>query len=111
MQQTRKQSYISVLELVFFFSSRRRHTRFDCDWSSDVCSSDLWPFSWRKAARPIPQLPPGKGPRQKMLRRQGRGEENERICSWTPPGSQSEARRSEERRVGKECRSRWSPYH
>src|SRR2546427_438203 len=33
----------------FFFSSRRRHTRFDCDWSSDVCSSDLnfcyeWPF-------------------------------------------------------------------
>src|SRR2546430_4299314 len=28
--------------LFFFFSSRRRHTRFDCDWSSDVCSSDLW---------------------------------------------------------------------
>src|SRR3989475_6697880 len=27
----------------FFFSSRRRHTRFDCDWSSDVCSSDLYP--------------------------------------------------------------------
>src|SRR2546430_3252895 len=27
--------------LCFFFSSRRRHTRFDCDWSSDVCSSDL----------------------------------------------------------------------
>src|SRR2546430_6686738 len=26
----------------FFFSSRRRHTRFDCDWSSDVCSSDLY---------------------------------------------------------------------
>src|SRR2546430_919718 len=25
---------------VYFFSSRRRHTRFDCDWSSDVCSSD-----------------------------------------------------------------------
>src|SRR5256886_1863723 len=29
------------LILHFFFSSRRRHTRFDCDWSSDVCSSDL----------------------------------------------------------------------
>src|SRR5580692_635284 len=29
----------------FFFSSRRRHTRFDCDWSSDVCSSDLPPGS------------------------------------------------------------------
>src|SRR5256886_12658353 len=31
-----------IADLVFFFfSSRRRHTRFDCDWSSDVCSSDL----------------------------------------------------------------------
>src|SRR2546430_5727673 len=30
---------IAVMEY-FFFSSRRRHTRFDCDWSSDVCSSD-----------------------------------------------------------------------
>src|SRR2546430_11717598 len=30
-----------LLVLIFFFSSRRRHTRFDCDWSSDVCSSDL----------------------------------------------------------------------
>src|SRR5688572_30865245 len=29
------------LMIFFFFSSRRRHTRFDCDWSSDVCSSDL----------------------------------------------------------------------
>src|SRR2546427_11615066 len=29
------------LFVFFFFSSRRRHTRFDCDWSSDVCSSDL----------------------------------------------------------------------
>src|SRR6476661_10117179 len=27
--------------MFFFFSSRRRHTRFKCDWSSDVCSSDL----------------------------------------------------------------------
>src|SRR5256886_5981536 len=38
--------YLSALPFVviwnrFFFSSRRRHTRFDCDWSSDVCSSDL----------------------------------------------------------------------
>src|SRR2546430_14144848 len=32
--------------MFFFFSSRRRHTRFDCDWSSDVCSSDL---SWRRS--------------------------------------------------------------
>src|SRR2546427_10050893 len=35
---------------MFFFSSRRRHTRFDCDWSSDVCSSDLakeGTYRWR----------------------------------------------------------------
>src|SRR5256886_7320067 len=33
---------MSILKTrMFFFSSRRRHTRFDCDWSSDVCSSDL----------------------------------------------------------------------
>src|SRR5256886_5121996 len=37
---------------VFFFSSRRRHTRFDCDWSSDVCSSDLGACSF-----PIPMTP------------------------------------------------------
>src|SRR2546430_7574773 len=30
-----------IFVVFFFFSSRRRHTRFDCDWSSDVCSSDL----------------------------------------------------------------------
>src|SRR5260370_18202491 len=33
--------YVCTGVLVFFFSSRRRHTRFKCDWSSDVCSSDL----------------------------------------------------------------------
>src|SRR5688572_31699570 len=32
---------MSLFFIFFFFSSRRRHTRFDCDWSSDVCSSDL----------------------------------------------------------------------
>src|SRR2546430_7989875 len=41
--------------IFFFFSSRRRHTIFDCDWSSDVCSSDLLPPSccncvtWRRS--------------------------------------------------------------
>src|SRR2546430_3836196 len=34
-------SIASIVSAFFFFSSRRRHTRFDCDWSSDVCSSDL----------------------------------------------------------------------
>src|SRR5256886_6336555 len=38
---------LSSTVLVFFFSSRRRHTRFDCDWSSDVCSSDLGISSMR----------------------------------------------------------------
>src|SRR5688572_33143200 len=36
-----------------FFSSRRRHTRFDCDWSSDVCSSDLWKFDRGPATCPV----------------------------------------------------------
>src|SRR5689334_23508380 len=31
----------NALSCFFFFSSRRRHTRWNCDWSSDVCSSDL----------------------------------------------------------------------
>src|SRR6266567_8036909 len=39
--------------LAFFFSSRRRHTRFDCDWSSDVCSSDLPPGPLALPARGI----------------------------------------------------------
>src|SRR2546427_12439325 len=34
-------TFVFSLVFFFFFSSRRRHTRFDCDWSSDVCSSDL----------------------------------------------------------------------
>src|SRR5207237_6094833 len=33
--------FLLCLFFFFFFSSRRRHTRFKCDWSSDVCSSDL----------------------------------------------------------------------
>src|SRR5688572_32576153 len=33
--------FCCIFFFFFFFSSRRRHTRFDCDWSSDVCSSDL----------------------------------------------------------------------
>src|SRR5256885_10782944 len=37
---------VSRVQIIFFFSSRRRHTRLQGDWSSDVCSSDL-PFSLR----------------------------------------------------------------
>src|SRR4051812_50086183 len=43
----------SVPYSFFFFSSRRRHTRLTCDWSSDVCSSDL---SYRLSVLPDPGL-------------------------------------------------------
>src|SRR3989475_464985 len=39
----------------FFFSSRRRHTRFDCDWSSDVCSSDLARTMALEMGKPLAQ--------------------------------------------------------
>src|SRR2546430_11073027 len=86
---------------LFVFSRRRRHTRFDCDWSSDVCSSDLtacvfvndhesglWAdiLKWLETS----------------------------IAPWDPKRyrhNETGEDRSEERRVGKECRSRWSPYH
>src|SRR5256886_10846640 len=96
---------------VFFFSSRRRHTRFDCDWSSDVCSSDLgdhtlWALTLRLAAGHVDFRPPPEreGPQRVIPRRLGFGDR--------PVGLREGAvERSEERRVGKECRSRWSPYH
>src|SRR5260370_644767 len=50
--------YVShIVSLFFFFSSRRRHTRFKCDWSSDVCSSDPVPesrFGTEKRSRTLP---------------------------------------------------------
>src|SRR5256886_6353211 len=46
------------MQVFFFFSSRRRHTRFDCDWSSDVCSSDLrhWGVTFAAASLITPLL-------------------------------------------------------
>src|SRR5215211_8769661 len=47
---------IRILFFFFFFSSRRRHTRSLCDWSSDVCSSDLgppptpWSATWTRSS-------------------------------------------------------------
>src|SRR5207248_3886088 len=78
----------------FFFSSRRRHTRSYGDWSSDVCSSDLClKFLFLRAcARLLRQF--------QTLRRARRSPRRGHV-----------ARRSEERRVGKECRSRWSTDH
>src|SRR5207245_8357430 len=70
----------------FFFSSRRRHTRCYRDWSSDVCSSDL-------------VTPP---PRHRASPRR-RSAAPEKGAQWK---SESKTR-SEERRVGKECRTEW----
>src|SRR3712207_9006257 len=99
---------------MFFFSSRRRHTRYWRDWSSDVCSSDL---AARRAV--VADAPPALA----------HGEGGEQPPQAVPAAqmplplgvAQEEAAedrlehvlgvRSEERRVGKECRSRWSPYH
>src|SRR5690606_40986124 len=86
-----------IFFLYFFFSSRRRHTRFSRDWSSDVCSSDLDP----QLLRPV-QLGARALPRHHvvgLLRH---------AAAYL--GSQGLQPRSEERRVGKECRSRGAPY-
>src|SRR2546430_5450572 len=102
---------VVLLFLFFFFSSRRRHTRFDCDWSSDVCSSDLWG---------IDVLVGDLNGRVKLwqakffVRGFGRSQ-REQVTSSFQSAMRAMGRhghqRSEERRVGKECRSRWSPYH
>src|SRR5438132_4859057 len=47
-------SEISLFVIFFFFASRRRHTRSLCDWSSDVCSSDLPIFFGQIALLPAP---------------------------------------------------------
>src|SRR5207248_8517079 len=91
--------YITYLFLFyfffFFFSSRRRHTRSYGDWSSDVCSSDL-PYAGRKKHKRHPHYPRAVGVPGRQAGHQRRG-----------IGSLSGRTRSEERRVGKECRSRW----
>src|SRR2546428_10170454 len=83
---------------IFFFSSRRRHTRSDRDWSSDVCSSDLRMSAPRIAfllGRSYPASSMSVFPR--VMR------------ALADAGVVVD--RSEERRVGKEGRSRWAPYH
>src|SRR2546429_901210 len=99
------------VDFVFFFSSRRRHTRCSRDWSSDVCSSDLPQIHMKVIVTDnpptgmgevgIPCVAPAIGNAVAQLT--GR---RLRHLPMSP-----ERVRSEERRVGKECRSRWSPYH
>src|SRR5256884_2128228 len=93
----------------FFFSSRRRHTRCSRDWSSDVCSSDLdvglaergYNVVIHEFAHKIHM--DGAGDADFPAARAGMD-----AAKWR---GILEGARSEERRVGKECRSRWSPYH
>src|SRR3989442_11796577 len=96
----------------FFFSSRRRHTRCGRDWSSDVCSSDLLVGA------------PGQhhldDETMDVVEMVLAGRANKALVSMIVAaggsavgvsGKDGKVLRSEERRVGKECRSRWSPYH
>src|SRR3712207_8945028 len=97
-----------VLFFFFFFSSRRRHTRYWRDWSSDVCSSDLYGQVANDGrniyvtTRSIGD-PEGGSAGYAVMHLEGED------LAFTHRAF--EAKRSEERRVGKECRSRWSPYH
>src|SRR3712207_7289052 len=92
----------------FFFSSRRRHTRYWRDWSSDVCSSDLRRLAPGDEARVLgtPELFDSL-PREDATAQFLADPRHHLLMAFDDEGRA----RSEERRVGKECRSRWSPYH
>src|SRR5262245_64426971 len=93
--------------LFFFFSSRRRHTRCLSDWSSDVCSSDLgdhFRTGAGKTGRQGHRTAAGSREHLGQVCRRSRAAEDQRRADGERVGAA--ARRSEERRVGKECRSR-----
>src|SRR5256884_7359676 len=106
------QSPCSIIDAsgCFFFSSRRRHTRCSRDWSSDVCSSDLLASSLHgtpaTSARNVMEHP-----EQEVATGLQTPETAAEPQAPPAPRPQAPSGRSEERRVGKECRSRWSPYH
>src|SRR5437870_9642228 len=90
----------------FFFSSRRRHTRWPRDWSSDVCSSDLYFFLFvcfsGSSSSPIRNhFPNHLYVVSELITVQGVFSDTP-ICWWN---KFLRSHRSEERRVGKECRS------
>src|SRR5690606_41047548 len=100
-------SLLHVFYIFFFFSSRRRHTRFSRDWSSDVCSSDLY-FSggfnkWSGIIFQIVEAPTEVGARIANIQREMEWFFFGGIAVHFPD-------RSEERRVGKECRTGGSRY-
>src|SRR3989440_1798011 len=95
----------------FFFSSRRRHTRSDRDWSSDVCSSDLHPT--RFGVEEDPKHEPYDHDRDALALPlvEACVKRSVPLFAICRGFQEMNVARSEERRVGKECRSRWSPYH
>src|SRR5690606_40518195 len=95
------------LSCAFFFSSRRRHTRFSRDWSSDVCSSDLQADgTYTSAAGELAGVHVYKadGPVLEALQREGKLVHSEKFSHSYPHCWRT--KRSEERRVGNECRAR-----
>src|SRR3712207_8135594 len=96
---------VLILLFFFFFSSRRRHTRYWRDWSSDVCSSDLKVQTRNREEEVDEDTTHRTGHRPCVDGHRWFG-----ACVRAEL-RQPDGRRSEERRVGKECRSRWSPYH
>src|SRR5437762_9820866 len=92
------------VDFVFFFSSRRRHTRYIGDWSSDVCSSDLS----RQYTATEPSSSSTRS--ESKLFRTDQSIPLPTIAATSFADSTTESR-SEERRVGKECRSRWATVH
>src|SRR5207249_7674035 len=93
----------------FFFSSRRRHTRSKRDWSSDVCSSDLiHPAALVVVAVAVSfAVAEVLGAAVMAVTQVLRHRERAAFADVLPGGLD----RSEERRVGKEWRSRWSADH
>src|SRR5207245_7239857 len=89
---------LTIFLFFFFFSSRRRHTRCYRDWSSDVCSSDL------HGLKLINML--GKASRPDFCFDLHEKKFYLEAVSASPGNKPELNVRSEERRVGKECRSR-----
>src|SRR5256885_12058769 len=97
---------------VFFFSSRRRHTRLQGDWSSDVCSSDLLLLGADKENKRNLVGAEKEESKADVKAPAAEGKPAAPEAGDAKPADSKPAEtRSEERRVGKECRSRWSPYH
>src|SRR5690606_40310033 len=97
-----------ITVVIFFFSSRRRHTRFSRDWSSDVCSSDLPLFVHGEILALDEQ---GRASFQLLQSRMGLAHAPGRAArrAAAVPVHLILFDRSEERRAGKEWRSSWCP--